>query len=204
MTDRDTLKLCAGDGGTDGLDVVDDIVGVLANTGLGSDTSGRVTVEILATDRNTNNQAGKVVTVGRDGGLQSSDFVVEGVARGPETEEKSSVLCNGGGNGGDGGVGSSTLLRTCQQSISSRESILVTYDHSVQTSTGKVAGSHKTLGRLELILEIRLHLDALIVESRAVVETLDSSSGGRDRHSHGQRVDELHVGHLDGLLMWCF
>lgn len=110
MTDGGISKPCAGDGRSDGLDVVDDVVGVLANTGLGGDTSGRVTVEILTTDGDTNNQAGEVRTVGRDGGLQGGDFVVESVTRGPETEEKSGVCCNGGGNSGNGGVGSSTLL----------------------------------------------------------------------------------------------
>lgn len=110
MTDGDISKACAGDGGSDGLDVVDDVVGVLANTGLGGDTSGRVTVEILATDGDTDNQLGEIGTVLRDGGLQGSDLVVESVTRGPETEEKSCVGSNGGGNSGNGGVGSTTLL----------------------------------------------------------------------------------------------
>lgn len=40
VTDGDMGEACAGDGGSHGLDVIDNVVRVLANTRLGSDTSG--------------------------------------------------------------------------------------------------------------------------------------------------------------------
>lgn len=110
VADGDILQAGSSDGGADSLDVLENGVRALANSGLGGDSSGRVTVQILTADRDTDNQLGEVVSVRGDGGLEGSNFVVKGITRGPETEEQSGLLLDSGGNGRDRGVGSTTLL----------------------------------------------------------------------------------------------
>jgi hypothetical protein len=110
VADGSIFQASSRDGGADGFDVLENGVRALANSSLGGNASGRVTVQILTTDRDTDNQFGEFVSVGGDGRLQGSNLVVKGIARGPETEEKSSLFLDSGVNGSDRGVGSTTLL----------------------------------------------------------------------------------------------
>jgi hypothetical protein len=110
VADGGILQASSRDGGADGLDVFENGVRALANASLGGNASGRVTVQILTADRDTDNQFGELVSVGGNGRLQGSNLVVKGITRGPETEKKSSLFLDSGVNGSDGSVGSTTLL----------------------------------------------------------------------------------------------
>lgn len=177
VTDGSAAQGGAGDGRLDLLDVGDQQVGVDTNTGVVLGASDRVTVEILATDGDTDDQLGEGLAVGADGGLESGNLVVDVAAGGPETEQEGSVLGDGSGNGLDGVVGGTTL------------------DHGVQTGTGEAAGgADELLGRLELSLEVGLVVVAAINLGGTVVETLVGSLGGRNGQREGDNLLGEHFG----------
>lgn len=87
-----------------------------SDTSVGSLSSWRGTVEILTSNRDTNNQLGEVITVLGNRGAQSCEFGREGTlaTRCPEAEEKRCTLVDGSRNGLCGFVrGASTLLQDC-------------------------------------------------------------------------------------------
>jgi hypothetical protein len=110
VTNWDAIQRSARNGGSDGGDIVDNSAGVLSDTSIGFDSSDRVTVKILTSDGDTDNQVAEVVAVGLDSGLQSGNFVVKGVARGPQAKKQSNILGDSSGDGGNGSVGGATLL----------------------------------------------------------------------------------------------
>ena len=112
MADGGLAQAGALDGGTDVLDVLYQNVGVDTRASLGgAGASHRVTVQVLATNRDTDHQLGKLVAVLLDGGLQSGDFVVHATAGGPETQQQRGLLVDSGLDGLGGGVGSASLLK---------------------------------------------------------------------------------------------
>lgn len=113
VTDGSVAQRGAFDGITDQANVSDDVRGLRTVARLGSDTHGRAAVEILTANRDTDDELCEVGSVLLDGGLEGSDFGLEGTltAGGPETEQQRGVFRNGGGNGRCGLVGgASTLL----------------------------------------------------------------------------------------------
>lgn len=175
VTDGGIAQAGTGDGGADLVDVVDQLGGLETGTGGGASADGGVTVEILGTDGDTDDQVGEVVTVGVDGGLESGKLVGHGAAGGPETEEKSGLLLDSSGDGLDGAVGGATL------------------DHSVETGTGEgIVGANEVLGGGELGLEVGLRLDAAVTLSGTVVETLRDSLRGSNGHSQSEEVSGTH------------
>lgn len=175
VTDGSTAQRGAGDGGTDLVDVVNELGGLETGASGGSSANGGVAVEILTADGDTDDQLGELITVGADGGLQSGDLVGHGATGGPETEEELGLLLDGSGNGLDGAVGGATL------------------DHGVQTSTGEgMVGVDEVLGGLELGLEVGLGPDAAITLGGTVVETLRNGLGGGDGHRQGKELSRTH------------
>lgn len=115
MSDRGSREGGAGDGLADLFDVGDQGGGLSSVAGLGGDAGGRETVEVLAADGETGDAAGELVAVLLDGTLQGGDLVVDAFLAGgrPDSEEEGGVCGDGGGDGGDGVVGSSALLFCC-------------------------------------------------------------------------------------------
>ena len=175
VTDGGAAQLGAGDGRLDVLDAGDQVVRVHADASIGLSTSDRVTVEILATNGDTSDQLGEGLAVGADGGLEGSNLVVDVTAGGPETQQQSNLLLNGGLDSLDGGVGGTTL------------------DHGVETSAGEGAvGVLQLLGVLELGDEVGLVASATILVGGAVVETLVSGLSCHDGHSQSENLLHLH------------
>ena len=79
VTDGGTAQASVLDGITNTADVANKSVGVGAGVLIVLEASGRVAVEILATDRDTNDKIVELVTVLLDGLLESIDLVAEGL-----------------------------------------------------------------------------------------------------------------------------
>ena len=114
MTNGDAAQGSARDDRSDLLDIRDKGVGANAKAGIDFLTLRRGPIEIFTTNGNTHNQFGEGVTVLGDGCLEGSQLVVHTTTRGPKTQQQGGVFSNGSGNGGNGRVGSTTLLRDSQ------------------------------------------------------------------------------------------
>ena len=166
VADGDVLEARSLDGLANLVDVADEGLGASTGVGAGELAGGSLTVEVLTTNGDTGNKFVELTAVLVNGLLEGSNLLVESLlaSRGPETEEQAGLGADGGGNGGDGLVGSAVL------------------DHGVETSAGKGAiGAGEVGGSLEIPLKVSLGL-ALAV----VVETLESSAGRGDGRGEGQ------------------
>lgn len=124
--------------GADLVDVVNDGLRISTHRRSGLNTRWRVSVEILAADRDTSNQACEGRAVLCDRLLEGRDFVVDGSGS-PETQEEVRALRNGSWNG------------RCH--ISSGTGL----NHGIQASTGEAAvGTDEVLGGGEEALEVGL------------------------------------------------
>jgi hypothetical protein len=175
-----------GDGGAlEGLaEVVDEVnkgVGLNTNTTLVLDTGNRVTVEILATDGNTDDEVGQVSAVLLDGLLEGVDLLVDVVsARGPDTKE-------------DLGLGVDGSLESLDGVI-----LGVSLDVGVKSDGAEVTrGGLEVLGSLELGHEVGLELGLSVGEGGARVETKVVLS----LNAHGEGTSSEGSGNLhdDGL-----
>lgn len=166
-----------GDGGVlEGLaeviDEVDEGIRLNTNTTLVLDTSDGVTVEILATDGDTDDKIGQVSAVLLDGLLEGVDLLVDRVsAGGPDTEE-------------DLGLGVDGSLESLDRVI-----LGVGLDVGVETDGAEVTGGGlEVLSSLELSLEIGLELGLSVGEGSARVETkvvLGLNAHGEGASSNG-------------------
>ncbi|PSE19535.1 hypothetical protein C7G68_19165, partial [Acinetobacter baumannii] len=120
-----------------------------------------VTVQVLAADRDTDDQVRKGGAVGGNGGLESGQLIGNGgiTARDPETQQKSGLSGNGSRDGRDDAVGSAP------------------FNHGVETGTVPAAGARQVLGTVELGLEVGLGQGLLVEEEGTIVETLDTRVG---------------------------
>ncbi|KAI6760866.1 hypothetical protein HG530_009726 [Fusarium avenaceum] len=175
-----------GDGGAlKGLaEVVDEVnegVGLNTNTTLVLDTGNRVTVEILATDGNTNDEVGQVSAVLVDGLLEGADLLVDVVsARGPDTKE-------------DLGLGIDSSLESLDGVI-----LGVSLDVGVESDGAEVTRSGlEALGSLELGSEVGLELGLSVGEGGAGVET--KVVLGLNAHGEGSSSEGSGNLHDDGL-----
>lgn len=154
------------------LDELDNGLSVIADARLVPDTGLRHTVQVLATDRDTDNEISQLGAVLLQSSLQSGKLVVDVVGtRGPDTEEQLGVGRDGGSERRDGGVGGARL------------------DVRVQADGVEVAGcALQRFGCLELLLEVLLGLRNALVGSSSSVEAKDDAVLG-DRAADGSRRD---------------
>lgn len=175
VTDQGAAEGGAGDGRANLLDVVDEDSRLFTDTGVVLGASDRVAVEILATHGDTSHLLAEGAAVLVDGVLQGSNLVVHVAAGSPETQQKTGVFGDGGGNGLDGAVGGASL------------------NHCVETGTGKgTVGADEVLGGLKCGLEVRLVHATSITLSRAIVEALVDGLGGRDRKGESEKLLRKH------------
>lgn len=174
MTDGGAAQGGARDSALDGLDTLDQVLGAHADASIGLNTGDGVTVQILRTDGDTDNQLGEGGTVGADGRSQGSDLVVDVTTGGPETEQQGSLLLNGGLNSLNGSVGGATL------------------NHSVQTGAGEAGSANQVLSVLELGNEVGLVAGATILIGRAIVETLVGGLSRGNGQSQSENLLHLH------------
>jgi hypothetical protein len=173
----DVTERNLGDGGVlEGLaevvNEVDEGVRLNTNTTLVLDTSNGVTVEILATDGDTNDEIGQLRAVLLDGLLEGADLLVDRVGTGgPDTEE-------------DLGLGVDGSLESLNGVI-----LGVSLDVGVESDSVEVAwGGLEALGSLELGLEVGLELGLTVGEGGTGVETkvvLGLSTHGEGTNSDG-------------------
>jgi hypothetical protein len=78
MTDRSITQRRTGNDGSNLLDIIGNDVRANSNVRASLNTLRRVTVEILAANRYTDDEITELGTVGRDGALESRDFDSEG------------------------------------------------------------------------------------------------------------------------------
>lgn len=149
-----------GDGGAlegraEVVDEVNESIGLDTDTTLVLDTGNGVTVEILTTDGNTNDEVGQLGTVLLDGLLEGADLIVDVVGtRGPDTEE-------------DLGLGVDGSLESLDGVI-----LGVGLDVGVETDGVEVTGGGlEVLSSLELGLEVGLELGLSVGEGSTRVET---------------------------------
>jgi hypothetical protein len=164
----------AGDGRANLLDVGNELLGLDTGAGVGLGAGDRVAVHILATDGDTDDQLGEVITVLADGGLESGDLVGHVTSGGPETEKQLGLLLNGGGDSLNGGVGGTAL------------------DHGVETGTGEAGLADEGLGGGEVLLEVGLVLAAAISLGGTVVEALGGGIDRRHGEGEGKKLNHLH------------
>ena len=196
MADGGTAQLGASNGGTDLVDVRDDLIRVGAEASLGLDPVDRVPVQILTADGNTDNQLGQIISVIGNGGLEGGDFVGEVSTGSPQAEQKGDFLGDGGRDSRNGGVGGASLLvggSVSGKGHDHRKCRAKTHNHGVQAGTGEAGSAHQVLGRREFGLEVRLGLGAAIGLGIAIVEALVSSLGGSERQSKRNKLCELHL-----------
>lgn len=175
VTDGGVAQASAGNGGTDLLDVGDKLLGLNTGAGVRLRASDGVTVHIFATDGDTNDELGEVITILADGRLESGNLVVHVASGGPKTQEQLGLLLNGGRNGLNGSVGGTTL------------------DHGVQTGTGEAGATlDEGLGGGEVLLEIGLVFAAAISLGGTIVEALGDGIGGRHGEGEGEKLNHLH------------
>lgn len=110
MADGSTAQFGAGNGGTDLVDVRHDLIRVGTDASVGLDTVDRVTVQILTTDRDTDNKLGQIISVIGNGVLEGGDFVGKVSTGSPQTEQKGGLLGDSGRDSSDWGVGGASLL----------------------------------------------------------------------------------------------
>lgn len=173
----DVAERNLGDGGVlEGLaevvNEVDEGVGLNTDTTLVLDTSNGVTVEILATNGDTNDEVGQLRAVLLDGLLEGADLLVDGVGTGgPDTEE-------------DLGLGVDGSLESLDGVI-----LGVSLDVGVESDSVEVAGGGlEALSSLELSLEVGLELGLAVGEGGTGVETkvvLGLSAHGEGTNSDG-------------------
>lgn len=170
MANRLALKTGSGNGTADLLDVLDEFTGLSTRTGLVFNASGCDTVEILAADRNTNNQVSEGRSVLLDGSLQGNDLIVHIclTSRCPKSKEK-------------GGLGVNGSLDSLDDSV-----LGAVLDHGVQTSRSPSIGAREGLGSIEFVLKVDELFGLVVIEEGAVVETLEGSIGGGKKASSGQ------------------
>ncbi|KAI6757500.1 hypothetical protein HG531_003325 [Fusarium graminearum] len=167
VTDRHRLEASSLDSAAGLLDIVYEDGRVGAGVLVVLETSGRDTVEIFVSDRDTSDEAIELVTVLVDSVLQGGNLVGEAIARGPETKEEASLGLDSGRNGRDGLVGRATL------------------DHGVETSAGEsTVSTLEASSSVELVLEVGLSLGATICKGRAIIEALERSAGRAGDSSH--------------------
>ena len=117
VADGDFAQGSAGNGRSDLLDVADEFVRRGAGARLGCDSRRGDAVEILAADGDTDDEIGEVCPPLLDGRLESGEFSLDlaVASRGPDSEEKSGILRDGGWDGRGWIVGrATTLLGDCQ------------------------------------------------------------------------------------------
>jgi hypothetical protein len=174
VTEGNVAQAGAGDSGANLLDVRDELLGLDTGAGVGLGASDRVTVHILRTDGDTDDQLGEVFTVLADGGLESGDLVLHVASGDPETEKQLGLLRNGGGDSLNGGVGGTAL------------------DHGVETGTGEAGLADEGLGGGEILLEVGLILAAAISLGGTVVEALGGGIDRRHGEGEGKKLNHLH------------
>jgi hypothetical protein len=181
--DLDLSKSSACELAASSLDELHDLLRAVTNTRLVLDTGLRHTVEILATDRDTDDEISQLRSVLLDRSLEGVQLVVDVVgARRPDTEKQLRVRRDSGGESGDRLW---VLLGT-------------SLDVGVQADGGEVARrALKILGCLELLLKVGLSLRLASIVSGSSVEAKDqvilrnraANSGRRDgkksRKAHG-------------------
>jgi hypothetical protein len=160
------------EGSAEVVDEVNESIGLDTDTTLVLDTGNRVTVEILTTDGNTNDEVGQLRAVLLDGLLEGVDLLVDRVStRGPDTEEDLGLGVNG--------------------SLESLDGVIlgVSLDVGVESDSVEVAwGGLEALGSLELGLEVGLELGLTVGEGGTGVETkvvLGLSTHGEGTNSDG-------------------
>lgn len=174
VTDGSITQAGARDNGANLLDIGDKLLGLYTGTGIGLGTSDGVTVHVLTTDGDTNNELSEILTILADGGLKSSNLIVHVTTRGPETQQQLGLLLNGGRDSLNGGVGGTTL------------------DHGVEPGTGEAGVTDQNLGGGEILLEVGLVLAAAISLGGTVVEALGDGIGGGHGEGKGEKLDHLH------------
>jgi len=191
VSDGHARQRGVGEGRAHALDVGDQLVRLGSVAGLGGDAGGRDAVEVLAADGEAGDAAREGGAVGRDGGLQGGDLIVDDdlAARGPHAQQQSRVLGDGGGDGGAGIVRGSALLVDVSVK-SGRMGMERTHDGGVESRRGEAGSADEVLGGLELILVCLLGLDGSITVRRTVVEALICSGchrgdGGREGEEGG-------------------
>ena len=182
VTNRSLAQAGAVDGGSDLLDVADEGIRVQAGVLASLDADRRVSVEILRSNRDTNNEVPiTLVAVLLDGSLESHDLVAESkvTSRCPNTKEESGLGLDSSGDGLDGEGRSVTLLWDGQQCPRDSHALLVaTYNSGVETGrVESTIGTRECLGGVELIFVILLLLNGTVCEGCAIVETLEGSAG---------------------------
>lgn len=198
MADGGPAQLGASNGGTDLVDVRDNLIRVGADASVGLDAVDRVPVQILAADRDADHQLSQIISVLGNGGLEGSDFVGEVSTGSPQAEQKGGLLGDGGRDSRNGGVGGASLLvggSVCDKGMNHRQCMAAaTHNHGVQAGTGEAGSAHQVLGRREFGLEVSLGLGAAVGLGIAIVEALVSGLGGGERESKRNEVCELHLG----------
>jgi len=174
VTDGSITQTGARDNGANLLDIGDKLLGLNAGTGIGLGASDGVTVHVLTTDGDTNDELSEILTILADGGLESGNLIVHVTTRGPKTQQQLGLLLNGGRDGLNGGVGGTTL------------------DHGVETGTGEAGVTDQSLGGGKILLEVGLVLAAAISLGGTVVEALGDGIGGGHGEGEGEKLDHLH------------
>lgn len=100
------------------LNIRDNGVGAGTNTGIVLGADDRVTVQVLTANADSHNAVGEGVTVLLDGGVESTNLLLDAriAGRTPDAEEERSVLGDSGGNGRDGIRAGARLLDSDQRS----------------------------------------------------------------------------------------
>jgi hypothetical protein len=171
--DLDLGERCVGELGADVLDELHNLLGAVTDTRLVPDTGLGHAVEVLAADRDADDEVGQLGAVLLDGRGERVELTVDARgARRPHTEEELCVGRNGGGEGSDG-LG-----------------VLLGAGLDVGVQADRVEFARRALEplcRLELLLKVLLCLRCASVGRGAGIEAHDQVLG--NRAANGGRGD---------------
>lgn len=125
------------------------------------DTSWCDAIQVLAADRDTNNQVSEGTAILLDSSFESGNLIIDHLLTGrcPHSEQKCGLGVDGGLDGLD-----DTILGTM-------------LDHGIQAGARPAIGAWKLLCGVEFVFKIDQLLRLIVVELSAVVEPLDRSIG---------------------------